>query len=444
MAPGNGLDLVAALLRLEQLVLQAETLAETRYLIVNETRSLAAFTQAALLTGTSDETLRLTALANLSEVDRTSPYGAWIERLARHCADTLPKTQASPLSPDQLNADLRREWADLAAPYLLWLPLFARENHRQGALVLGRDTPWPLQEQMLLGHLARIYAVALERFRSRRRWAWRQTRSRVLAGVTMLSLVALSFLPVRLSVLAPAEITPREAFVVTAPIDGVVNSVRVLPNQPITPGLVLVELETTDLKGMQEIAARALDVAQSELRRAQQAAFVDPQRKAELAQLQAQVDLKRREYQLASSRHQKALLRSDRSGVAVIDDPQAWQGRPVRVGERIMSIADPQQVEVTVMVPVKDAIVLAPGHALRLFLDTDPLNSLPATVQYVVYEASMTAEWPAYKVRARLDRPLDLPRIGLRGTARIYGAQTTLFFYLLRRPITAARQWLGW
>ena len=130
--------------------------------------------------------------------------------------------------------------------------------------------------------------------------------------------------------------------------------------------------------------------------------------------------------------------------MAVIDDPQTWKGRPVRVGERILSIADPAMVEVTVMVPVKDAVVLEPGNEVRLFLDTDPLHSLKATVQYVVYESTMAGEWPAYKVRARLETSTPAPRIGLRGTARIYGQNTTLFYYLLRRPITATRQWLGW
>lgn len=109
-----------------------------------------------------------------------------------------------------------------------------------------------------------------------------------------------------------------------------------------------------------------------------------------------------------------------------------------------MSIADPTKVEVTVMVPVKDAIVLEPGNELRLFLDTNPLQSLPGTVQYVVYEPTLSGEWPAYKVRATLNPGVAAPRIGLRGTARIYGEDTTLFYYLLRRPITAARQWMGW
>lgn len=440
----SGLDLFAALLRLEKMVLSAQTLAEARFIIANETRNLSPFVAAVLLIGQQDESLQVQCLSNISEVDRTAPFVAWAERLAAHVSLNQLQTTPLPLTAEHLSAELRREWVDLTSAHLLWVPLYAGETRRVGALLLSRDSAWSTAEIALLGHISSIYAFALDRFRKRPRWHWRQARVKKIVALGSLGLVALSFAPVRLSVLAPAEITPRDAFVVAAPIDGVVMGVTVTPNQAVTVGTVLAELESADLKGMQDIAARALDVAQAELRRAQQAAFSDASRKAELAQLQAQVDLKRRELQLAQTRSQRASLLSDRNGIAVLDDPQAWKGRPVRVGERILSIADPQMVEVTVMVPVKDAIVLEPGHELRLFLDTDPLNSLPAKVQYVVYESTLSGEWPAYKVRASLDNTVQAPRIGLRGTARIYGQDTTLFYYLLRRPITAARQWLGW
>ena len=438
------LDLFAALLRLEQVVLSAETLVEARFVIANETRALSPFVSAILLMGQPDVPLRVESLSNLSEVDRTTPYVAWAERLARHVASHSPGRTLLPLAPEHLTPELRREWADLSSACLLWMPLFVGEHRRVGCLLLSREQAWNAQELALLGHLAAIYAFALDRFRRRSRWHWQQARVRKWGLAGSAALVAAAFLPVRLSVLAPAEVTPRDAFVVAAPIDGVVTALQVQPNQVVAQGAVLAELESTDLKGIQDIAARALDVAQAELRRTQQASFVDPTRKADLAQLQAQVDLKQREYQLAQSRRQKASLVAKTAGVAVVDDPQAWKGRPVRMGERIMSIADPTQVEVTVMVPIKDAIVLEPGNELRLFLDTDPLHSLPAKVQYVVYEPTLSGEWPAYKVRASLDASVEAPRIGLRGTARIYGQGTTLFYYLLRRPITAARQWLGW
>lgn len=442
--PARGLDLLAALLRLEQVVLASETLAEARFVMANETRTLSPFVQAVLMTGQLDESLRVSALSNLSDVDRTTPFVAWAERLAQHLVDTQSGREVLPLTPELLTPALRREWADFASAHLLWVPLFTRDNERQGVLLLSRENAWTTQELALLKHLAFIYAFALQKFRARKRWHWRQARTQKTLLLSAVLLLGGAFLPVRLSVLAPADITPRDAFVVAAPIDGVVTGLQVQPNQLVDKGAVLAELESTDLKGMQDIAARALDVAQAELRRAQQASFVDPSRKADLAQLQAQVDMKSREFQLAQSRRQKAFLASDRQGVAVVDDPQVWKGRPVRVGERIMSIADPDKVEVTVMVPVRDAIVLEPGNEVRVFLDTDPLRSLPATVQYVVYEPTLTGEWPAYKVRASLQPDVAPPRIGLRGTARIYGEKTTLFYYLLRRPITAARQWLGW
>lgn len=439
------LELFAALLRLEQVVLAAESRAETGFIIANETRTLSAFSSAILFTGEDTATLRVEALSNLSEIDRTAPYVAWAERMASQLGTALAdSTGPTAVTLEQLTPELRREWADFASSHLLWVPLRVRDRQRQGAMLLSRDHAWSPQELALLSHLSRIYAFALARFKTASRWHWRQARTRKTVLWSAIAVLGLSVLPVRLSVLAPAEITARDAFVVAAPVDGVVTSVRVLPNQQVSAGTLLAELETTDLKGQRDIAARALDVAQAELRRGQQASFVDPARKADLAQLQAQVDLRQREYQLAQSRHQKAALQSDRAGVAVVDDPQAWKGRPVRVGERIMSIADPAKVEVTIMVPIKDAIVLEPGNDVRLFLDIDPMQSLPASVQYVMYETTQGSEFPSYKVRASLPAGIVPPRIGLRGTARIYGEQTTLFYYVLRRPITAARQWLGW
>ena len=49
----------------------------------------------------------------------------------------------------------------------------------------------------------------------------------------------------------------------------------------------------------------------------------------------------------------------------------------------------------------------------------------------------------SWSPRARPTRREPAARLGLRGTARVYGEPVTLFFYLLRRPITALRQWTG-
>jgi hypothetical protein len=46
-------------------------------------------------------------------------------------------------------------------------------------------------------------------------------------------------------------------------------------------------------------------------------------------------------------------------------------------------------------------------------------------------------------VRATIEPGQKLPRIGHRGTAQLIGEWVPLGFYLFRRPIAAARQYLG-
>nr|WP_246589580.1 HlyD family secretion protein [Marinobacterium ramblicola] len=175
---------------------------------------------------------------------------------------------------------------------------------------------------------------------------------------------------------------------------------------------------------------------------------MDPNQKARLAELEAQVRLEEAEWQYAREQLERSTIKSDRTGVAVLDNPDEWKGRPVRVGERIMQVADPQQVEFMVMLPVKDSIALVPGAEVQVFLDNDPLHAWSAQLSQSGYEPRMTPDQQlAYRLIARLgeaEAGVAPPRIGLRGTAKVYGDRVSLFFYLFRRPITSVRQWLGW
>ena len=49
----------------------------------------------------------------------------------------------------------------------------------------------------------------------------------------------------------------------------------------------------------------------------------------------------------------------------------------------------------------------------------------------------------AYRVTAQLVDTNNTPRIGLRGTAKIFGEEVRLFFYLFRKPVIFVRQTLG-
>jgi hypothetical protein len=94
--------------------------------------------------------------------------------------------------------------------------------------------------------------------------------------------------------------------------------------------------------------------------------------------------------------------------------------------------------------PVKDALNIEAGAPMKLFLHTDPLHPISAKLQQTSYQASMSPEnVSSYRLKGAFDETKQVPRIGLRGTARISGEWSVLGYYLFRRPISAAREWLG-
>ena len=82
---------------------------------------------------------------------------------------------------------------------------------------------------------------------------WRQF-GYSLAG---LALVGLGFLPVPLTVLAPAELVPIRPEVVRAPMDGIVAQVMISPNTPVHEGQVLVQLDERPLLAKLEVAEQS-------------------------------------------------------------------------------------------------------------------------------------------------------------------------------------------
>ena len=446
-------ETVAALLGLEQQLRKASDLAQLFYTLVNQTHRCIPYTQALLLVGEGLQHPQIVAASDLPTVDYTSPYISWAERLSKELLKPGVTAEPRLLRPVDVSTELADEWRALELPeYLLWqpLPVEARGNEPAGALMLLRDQDWTPAERGIAQHVAGSAGHALFALRRLQPFKGLGTRLRnrkVLLTLSLLLLVALAW-PVRLSTLAPVEVVAKDPYVVAAPLDGVVKSVSVSPNQLIGLGEPLAQLEDAELNSLAAVARQALSVAQAELKTVQQSGFMDPRQKAKLAELEAQVRLKDAEWQYAHERLTRSTIKADQPGVAVLDNPDDWKGRPVKVGERIMLVADPQHVEFKVMLPVKDSIALSLGAEVRVFLDNDPLHAWAAQLSQAGYEPQATPDQQfAYRLIAQLDESeIDAvpPRIGLRGIAKVYGDRVSLFFYLFRRPITSVRQWVGW
>jgi len=434
------------LLQLEKEIRHAETEAAFRYVAVNRTRSLLPYRMAALLRRTSSGRWRPVALSDVAVVERDAPFARWLAKAAAAIATAHGTSGAAPADATSLpEGPDRAEWAEFAAAHALWLPLVHPDGTVLGALLLFRDTPCAAPEMVLAERLADTYAHAWKPL-APRQWKRRMARRtrRALQAGAVAALVAVLLIPVRQTALAPGRVAPKDPVVVSAPLDGVIETFHVEPNTRVEAGTPLFSLEDAALRSTLAVAEEELAVAQAELRTATQGAFRDAEGRAKIAMLSARVNLKRAERDRAAERLSRVTVRAERDGLAVFRDANDWEGRPVKTGERVLVIADPAAVELRLHLPVDDAIALEPGAGVRLFLDVAPLNPLEGRLLHAGYEPELSDDQIlGYRVTAALDAGQSPPRLGLRGTARIDGPSAPLALHLFRRPLAAVRQFFG-
>ncbi|GKX46835.1 efflux RND transporter periplasmic adaptor subunit [Pectobacterium carotovorum] len=427
----------ARFLDLEQQARAANSIEELAYCIVNDSQPLFSFRHAALVING-----KVRAVTGVTQPAPHAPFVAFVERACTQLSSVDEKAlaQCRVIQASQLDEQSRKDWLALSAPEALWSPLNDRQGNPFGAIWYAREQPWQSTDQVLAEQLSGAFShawLALEPQTTR----WRR-RARWKIVVPALLLLGCLFIPVRQSVLAPAEVIPHQGRVVAAPLDGVIQSFTVLPNQSVRQGEVLVRFDSTTLKAQADVAERALNVAEAEHRASSQRAFQDADSKARLDFLAAQVAQKRAERDYANALLSRAEIRAERDGIAVFADATRWMGKPVRTGERLMELADPALTALRIELDVGDAIQLQQEAPITLFLDSDPLTPHAALLERIAYESEQTpAGNLAYRLDARFtDTP---PRIGLRGTAKISGDYVPLAVYLFRRPLAVIRQAIG-
>ncbi|WP_226051385.1 efflux RND transporter periplasmic adaptor subunit [Dickeya chrysanthemi] len=428
------LRLLGELLRLQARAREQESADALAFFMVNETHRLLPYRQALLWQGDGD---LLRAASGLATLDSHAPL---CREMVRWCRQWRQYRQPQRLDANQLDAGDRALWQEYLPPHGLWLPLAGADDL---ALLLLRDSPWQENELRLLNELAGAYGHAWRSLTaSRRRRRPRPNRRWVMAGLALL--VAIMLIPVRQSVIAPAEVVAHRPALVRAPLAGVIDEIVARPNQPVTRGQVLLRLDSRELQNQLESARQQFAARDAEYRQAQQLALSDADAKAQLAVLASRREQGRAEMAFLQAQLARTELSAPRDGVAIFDDVSDLLGRPVSVGERIMQVADPQESELEILLPAADAIALSPGAEVRLFLNVAPDRSQPAELQQIGYRATLTPDnMMAYKLRARFQQQEALVQIGLKGSAKIYGERTVLIAWLLRKPWSALRVWLG-
>lgn len=444
----------AALLQYLGRMAEAANGRELGFIAVNELHAIVPYRQAALWFDQGG----LQALSGVVSIEDNAPYSLYLRSLFAYLHSSSDEEQVRLVRPGELPERLAKSWSE-------WLPtqavlLSLTEPGAAGCLLLVRDEPWTPAEFTSLGMVAKYLGLAFNARRSARRMFWLGSGSSSGQDVNaplwrrvwrqpmtwlVLAIACLAFLPVRLSVLAPAELVPVNPEVVRSPLDGVVERVLVEPNQRVDAGEPLFEFDRAAISSQLQVAERTLDTLRAEYRQRGQQAVVDGESRSALAVISGRMKEQQAEVDYLQALAERGMVLAGSDGVVILDDPTAWVGRPVVTGERVLLIANEQDAELEAWVAPDDLIELRDDDPVKLYLNADPLNAIPARLRYLAYSATERPDSSfAYRARATLEtqqRP-DL-RIGLKGTAKLSGKRVALWYYLLRKPLASLRGLLG-
>lgn len=436
------------LLALARRARQVQDPAELGFLAVNDTHALAPYRQAVLWFAGGG----VTALSGVVQPEANVPYVQWLERA---CAALQRQFGVvSVVNAADLPEDERAAWGEWLPAHGLFVPLAGTD----GLVLLARDTPWTDQETVVLAEWFDTWRHAWQGLHAKPQSGWKAVLARLRsafapregrpwwkqpAAMWAAAVAAVLLVPVRLSVLAPGELVPSEPAVIRAPFDGVVAGFLVKPNDPVQAGQPLFSFDDATLASRLEVARQALGTAEAEYRQASQQALGDARFKAQLVVIAGKIEEKRAEVAYLQGQLDRSRVMSPRAGIALFDDPGEWVGKPVVTGERILRVAAPDRMEVEAWLALDDAIPLATGGPVMLYLNASPFDPVEAKLRYVAHDAVARPDGSyAYRVRAELaEKPAH--RIGLKGTVKLSGGWVPLGYWVLRRPIAAARQFAG-
>ncbi|RDI14788.1 MULTISPECIES: efflux RND transporter periplasmic adaptor subunit [Comamonas] len=429
----------------------ARSNAELRFLLVNDSRLLVPYRQACLWLDDGG----VTALSGVVETDRNTPYAQWLHGVCQFLQAQQP-IQVRRIEPAQLPPELASSWSEWLGPYAVWVPLVqdGQKPVPEGGLLLSGAQAIEEQRFALLAEWGHIWFHAYSALQTGQPRFWRKpAASRVNAKswwqkkTTWIlgGLFVLGAVPVHMSVLAPGELVAAQPVVLRAPLDGVIDQIHVQPNQVVRKGERLFGLDEAQISSRLEVAQQALLTAEAEYRQSAQLALGDVRSKAQLAALVGRIGEKRAEVQYLSDQRERSRVLAPEDGMVLFDSPTEWLGKPVQTGERVMRIARPDEVEIEAWVPIGDAIPLAQGSTVKLYLAANPMAGLEGKLRYMAYDANARPDGSyAYRVRASMSLAKEEARIGLKGTAKLQGDWVPLVYWVLRKPWAVLRQFIAW
>lgn len=327
---------------------------------------------------------------------------------------------------------------------IIWIPIQVNEKPTLGLwLERWNNVNWQPQEIETLNFLFQGYGAAWSKYVGRYEWLKRiRDKAR---WIVLIALCLLFLIRVPLRIVAPAEVVAKDPILITAPLDGTISEIVVKPGQMVKKGELLFEYDKRIPLQQLQVAQKEVEIIQSEVDRAMTQGVKDEKSLAEMSILTMKLEKQKTVLKLAQYQASQLNVTTPDPGVVLLDNPDEWRGKPVKVGERVLIVSDPAQTKVRIWVPVDDNVVLDTTKPVKIFLNVNPEATYEASLTYIANYSGITEKRvAAFQAEADwIGKTPEEARMGLKGTAILYGDNVSLFYYLFRKPWGAVRSFFG-
>ncbi len=376
---------------------------------------------------------------NVAEIEKSSPL---IYKLNQWASLDVSLNAAKPYSIN----DVLGEEHDLPYECTYWQPIVAESGHGDSGLfvLLFSNFAYSEQQQALLSRLAETYEHAFRAIEAKPNKArLSRGKSRFLKLSFAAVLVAACAIPLPMSVMAPVQVIAKDPYIVTAPFNGVIKSINIDPNTYVDQGQTLLNFEDIQMRNEYLIELQRLAVAKANFEKTQGESFTSGEGKYQLNAVRAELSLALVETRYRREQLDRTQMKASRSGLVIYADKEALEGKAVQVGERILQVAQPGQIQYQIDLPSAQSMAFESGAKISIYLDSAPLGGHEAQLESVSYLPTVTQEGVASFTVLASPTVGKTPKIGARGTARIYAEHAPLIWHVLRRPVNTVRQWMG-
>ncbi len=265
-----------------------------------------------------------------------------------------------------------------------------------------------------------------------------------LALFSTLLLASLFLIPVQLRIVAPCEVVALDPYVINAPLDGIIERILVKPGEEVKKSAPLVKYDPRIPSQEYKIAEKEREIIQSEIDSIYAGGINDIKEVSQLAPLNAK--LRKTQSQMNFLKNQISLLtiKAPFTGIVEVTFPDDWRGKQVKIGEKIMTLSDPGKTKVKIWIPERDYVDFSSEKLIKIILNSIPDKTFRANLGFIAPIVKVEeGQVPSFLAEAYWNNPEEAPKLGLKGSAVLYGERVSLFYYIFRKPLLSLRIFFG-